>query len=197
MKACRTRRIVAGCCLIARRWRNGPPTRGLAAQAGFLAPEAPALALRFANRARCCGRAASGATCRRRSCRMFSRASSPPCPARLPPVRQMLAQRLRAKDGVTMAPVGGGFALPHPSARITLGRDSGTVALHPSAAIALPPPELRVGWRAGDPAVFFHRPLAPRPSRSGAPAQPRCISRGPLREVLAKDGTDEEIFQVG
>src|SRR5258708_21883297 len=46
-------------------------------------------------------------------------------PGATPPVRQLLAQRLRAKGGVTIAPVGGGFALPHPSARITLGRDSG------------------------------------------------------------------------
>ena len=41
----------------------------------------------------------------------------------------MLAQRFRAKGGVTMAPIGGGFALPHPSTRVTLGRDSGTMAL--------------------------------------------------------------------
>ena len=50
-------------------------------------------------------------------------------PAATPPVRQMLAQRLRAKGGVTWAPIGGGFALPHPSTRIALGRDSGTLAL--------------------------------------------------------------------
>src|SRR5438045_3685772 len=50
-------------------------------------------------------------------------------PGVTPPVQQLLGQRLRATGGITIAPIGGGFALPHPSARITLGRESGTVAL--------------------------------------------------------------------
>jgi PTS system nitrogen regulatory IIA component len=45
------------------------------------------------------------------------------------PVRALLAQRLRAKGGINWAPVGGGFALPHFSTRVTLGRGAGVVAL--------------------------------------------------------------------
>ena len=119
-------------------------TRGLAAQAGFLAPETPALATQLASSDRCCGRAASGAMCRRPDVPdVFARIVTA-LPGATPPVRQLLAQRLRAQGGVTMAPVGGGFALPHPSARITLGRDSGTVALlllRDALPLAEPPPD--------------------------------------------------------
>jgi len=50
-------------------------------------------------------------------------------PGATPPILQLLGQRLRAPGGVNLAPIGDGFALPHPNSRITLGRDSGTVAL--------------------------------------------------------------------
>lgn len=50
-------------------------------------------------------------------------------PGATPAVRQMLAQRLQATGGIVWAPVGGGFALPHPSVRISLGRESGAMAL--------------------------------------------------------------------
>jgi len=45
------------------------------------------------------------------------------------PVRDMLAQRLASPNGVTMAPVGNGFALPHPAMRVALGENSALVAL--------------------------------------------------------------------
>ncbi len=58
------------------------------------------------------------------------------------PVRTMLAQRLGTPNGVTMAPVGNGFALPHPSMRVSLGEHSALVALillaAPHAAIETP-----------------------------------------------------------
>lgn len=50
-------------------------------------------------------------------------------PGATPAVRQMLAQRLRAPGGIVWAPVGGGFALPHPAVRISLGRESGALAI--------------------------------------------------------------------
>ena len=103
-------------------------TRGLAAQAGFLAPETSALGagLRLGPLLRAGGiwRDVPAAEVPA----VFERIVTA-LPGATPPVRQLLGQRLRAKGGVTIAPVGGGFALPHPSARITLGRDSGTVAL--------------------------------------------------------------------
>jgi len=45
------------------------------------------------------------------------------------PVRNLLAQRVRADGGITWAPVGRGYALPHLRARVALGRAAGVVAL--------------------------------------------------------------------
>ena len=50
-------------------------------------------------------------------------------PGVTPPIRQLLIQRILAQDGVAFAPIGGGFAMPHLSTRVSLGRDSGTIAL--------------------------------------------------------------------
>jgi PTS system nitrogen regulatory IIA component len=103
--------------------------RGLAAQAGFLAPEtrAPfATDLRIERLLRAGGiwrdvpAGELPAVCGRIAAAM---------PGIAPAVQQMLGRRLSAPGGVTLAPVGHGFALPHPSARIALGRDSGTLAL--------------------------------------------------------------------
>ena len=102
--------------------------RGLAAQAGFLAPSAAALGthLRLGALARGGGIwrdvPAAGVTS------VFERIITS-LPGASQPVRQMLAQRVRNPGGITLAPVGHGFALPHPATRITLGRDSGTLAL--------------------------------------------------------------------
>jgi PTS system nitrogen regulatory IIA component len=102
--------------------------RGLAARAGFLAPTpnpslsslalAPLLEsggiwrdVPPSEAASCCGRILSA------------------LPGVTPAVRQMLAQRLRAPGGITWAPVGEGWAIPHPSARVSLGRDAGVLGL--------------------------------------------------------------------
>jgi PTS system nitrogen regulatory IIA component len=45
------------------------------------------------------------------------------------PIRQLLSLRVQSPDGLVWAPVGDGFALPHLSARVALGRDAGVVAL--------------------------------------------------------------------
>src|SRR6266550_214616 len=102
--------------------------RGLAAQAGYLAPATSALgtSLRLGPLLRAGGIWRDVAAIEVPM--VFERIVTA-LPGATPPVRQLLGQKIRAKGGVTMAPVGGGFALPHPSTRITLGRDSGTVAL--------------------------------------------------------------------
>jgi hypothetical protein len=93
--------------------------RGLAAQAGFLAPESSVFAtgcrLEPLLRAGGIWRDVAAADVAAVLDRIVAA-----LPAATPPVRQLLAQRLRAKGGVTWAPVGGGFALPHPGARIAL-----------------------------------------------------------------------------
>lgn len=112
-------------------------------------------------------------------------------PSTTPPVRQLLAQRLRAPGGVTMAPVGGGFALPHPAARITLGRDSGTLALLllRDALPAVEPPDGVPITR-----MFFFIAPSPRAHLDLLARLSRALMRGPLRELVLKGASDVEIY---
>jgi PTS system nitrogen regulatory IIA component len=165
--------------------------RGLAAQAGFLAPEASVFATgcRLEPLLRTGGVwrnvAASGVA------DVFDRIVSA-LPAATSPVRQMLAQRLRANGGVTWAPIGGGFALPHPSARIALGRDSGALALL-LLRDALPLPGHGTDGVPVTRLFFFIAP-SPRAHLDLLGRLSRLLARGPLRVLLAEGAKDEEIF---
>lgn len=112
-------------------------------------------------------------------------------PGTTPPVRQLLVQRLRAPGGVTMAPVGGGFALPHPAARITLGRDSGTLALL-LLRDALPDVEPPDGVPITR--MFFFIAPSPRAHLDLLARLSRALTRGPLRELIVKGASDTEIY---
>jgi len=167
--------------------------RGLAARVGFLAPEKSALTphLRIGPLLRAGGiwREVPAAEVPD----VFARIVTA-LPGATPPVRQLLGQRVRAKGGVTMAPVGGGFALPHPSARITLGRDSGTVALlllRDALSLDEPPAD-------GVPVrrLFFFIAPSPRAHLDLLARLSRNLVRGPLRELVEKGVQDQEIFQV-
>jgi PTS system nitrogen regulatory IIA component len=101
---------------------------------------------------------------------------------------------MRATGGVTMAPIGRGFALPHPGARITLGRESGTVALvllRDALALAEPPADGVPVTRL----VFFVAP-SPRAHLDLLARLSRDLTRGSLRELLERGAPDEEIFQA-
>ncbi len=167
--------------------------RGLAAHAGFLAAATPA----FATGSRIEPLLRAGGIWREVAAAevvdVFDRIVAA-LPAATPAVRQLLAQRLRAPGGVTWAPVGSGFALPHPSARITLGRDSGAIALLLLRdALALPGngtdgvPVTRL--------IFLIAP-SPRAHLDLLGRLSRLLSRGPLRELLAKGASDAEIFSA-
>jgi PTS system nitrogen regulatory IIA component len=168
-------------------------TRGLAAQAGFLAPQTPALAanLRLGPLLRA-GRIwrdvpAADAP------KVFERIVAA-LPGATPPILRLLEQRLRAKGGVTMAPVGGGFALPHPAARITLGRDSGTLALlllRDALPLDGPPVDGVPVTR-----LFFFIAPSPRAHLDLLGRLSRSLAGGPLRELVAKEAKDEEIFRT-
>jgi len=167
--------------------------RGLAAKAGFLAPETSALgtSLRLGPMLRTGGiwRDVPAADVPA----IFERIVNA-LPGATPPVRQLLGQRLRARGGVTMAPVGGGFALPHPSTRITLGRDSGTVALL-LLRDALPLDQAIPDGVPINRLCFFIAP-SPRAHLDLLGRLSRILVRGPLRELMAKGAKDEEIFQA-
>lgn len=168
-------------------------TRGLAAQAGFLAPEASALAtqLKIGPLLRAGGIWRDVPVAGLPD--MFARIVNA-LPGATPPVRHLLGQRLRIQGGVTIAPVGGGFALPHPSARITLGRDSGMVALlllRAALPLAESPPD-------GVPInrLFFFIAPSPRAHLDLLGRLSRLLVRGPLRELVVKGAKDEEIFNA-
>ena len=167
-------------------------TRGLATKAGFLAASGPTLAatLRLAPLLR------SGGIFRGvgagQVTEIFVRVAAG-MHGVTPPVRELLGQRLRGAGGVTYAPVGGGYALPHPATRITLGRDSGTLAL-----ILVPGglelSEPRVDEEAVTRLWFFIAP-SPRAHLDMVGRLSRLILSGTLRESLRREAEDEEIFQ--
>jgi len=168
-------------------------TRGLATRAGFLAPVTGTLTggcdlepmLRTGGIWRDVAAAEVPA--------LFERVVAA-LPGVTPPVRKMLALRLAAKGGVTIAPVGGGFALPHPATRIALGRDAGTLAL-----ILLREPLTFTEPQVDDEPVtrllFFIAPL-PRAHLDLLGRLSRLLGRGPMRELLDKGADDEEIFHA-
>jgi PTS system nitrogen regulatory IIA component len=112
-------------------------------------------------------------------------------PATQPPVRQLLSQRLRAREGITWAPIGDGFALPHPSARIALGRDSGTLALLMLSGEFYAPDDNR-----GISRMFFFIAPSPRAHLDLLGRLSRLLVSGPLRESVLSGARDEEIFSA-
>ena len=168
-------------------------TRGLATQAGFLAAEKPALA----GVLQLCPLLRAGGIWREVPAaelpEVFARVAAA-LPGATPPVRQMLAQRFRAAGGVTMAPIGGGYALPHPSTRVTLGRDAGTMALI-LLRDPLPPQDLRVDEVPVTRLLFFIAP-SPRAHLDMVGRISRLLSGPALREALDQGATDERIYQV-
>jgi len=108
------------------------------------------------------------------------------------PVQQLLRQRLCAPGGVVWAPVGGGFALPHLSTRVALGRDAGTVAL-----LLLREPLPQTGPTPDNVPVtrlFFFIAPSPRAHLDLLGRLTRALSRGTLRERIDQGAADSEIF---
>lgn len=172
---------------------NWAAARGLAARAGFLAPESAAVAtgwnLSSLLQAGGIWRDVDPAAVTETLARVVAA-----MPGATPPIRALLSQRLRAKGGVTYAPVGGGFALPHPSTRIALGRDSGTVALvllRGPLTLTEPCPDAVPVNRL----VFFIAP-SPRAHLDLLGRLSRILVRGPLRALIERGATDEEILRV-
>ncbi|HEX9046781.1 MAG TPA: PTS sugar transporter subunit IIA [Verrucomicrobiae bacterium] len=113
-------------------------------------------------------------------------------PGATPPVRQLLAQRLRLPEGISWAAVGGGLALPHLRTPVALGREAGTfailflndaLALHEPAPDALPITRL----------LFFVAP-SPRAHLELLGLLSSALERGGLRAPVMDAAPDEAIF---
>ena len=166
-------------------------TRGLATRAGFLTPETSAFAtgcqLEPLLRAGGIWRDVPAAGVLDVLTKVVAA-----LPGATPPVRQLLAQRLRAAHGITWAAIGGGFALPHPSSRIALGRDSGTVAL-----LLLRDALTQTGATPDNVPVtrmiFFIAP-SPRAHLDLLGRMTRALAQGNVRELVVKGASDAEIY---
>lgn len=165
--------------------------RGLATRAGFLTPETPAFAtgcqLEPLLRAGRIWRDVPAAGVLDVLTKVVAA-----LPGATPPVRQLLAQRLRAPNGITWAAIGGGFALPHPSTRIALGRDSGMVALlllrDALTQAGATPDNLPVTR------MFFFIAPSPRAHLDLLGRLTRALAQGNLRELVKNAASDVELF---
>jgi PTS system nitrogen regulatory IIA component len=165
--------------------------RGLAAQAGFLAPVTPA----FATSARLGPLVRTGGIWRDIPAAgvldVLGRVVAA-LPGVTAPILQLLTQRLRAAGGINWAPVGAGFALPHLSTRVALGRDSGTVALiflRDPLPLSDPPEDGLPVTRL----LFFIAP-SPRAHLDLLGRFSRILRGSRLRELLVQGARDEEIL---
>ena len=172
---------------------NWAADRGLAAKVGFLAPAGSA----FATNWRLEPLLRSGRIWRdvapEAVQEVFQQVVAS-LPGVTPAIKQLLAQRICAKNGVNFAPIGGGFALPHTSMRVSLGRDSGTVALmllrEPLGAEVQAPDGLPIKR------LFFFVAPSPRAHLDLVGRICRMLARGPLRDRVVRSAPDDEIFQA-
>ena len=165
-------------------------TRGLATRAGFLTPDTPAFPtgchIEFLLRAGGIWRDLPAASVIDTLAKVVSA-----LPGATAPIRQLLGQRLRTPGGVTWAPIGGGFALPHPAARVALGRDSGTVAL-----LLLRDPLPQAPTPDGVPVtcLFFFIAPSPRAHLDLLGRLIRGLAQDDLREIIVNNAGDAAIL---
>jgi PTS system nitrogen regulatory IIA component len=93
-----------------------------------------------------------------------------------------------------MAPIGGGFAMPHPSARVSLGRDSGTIALlllkDPLPVSGPVPDEVPITR------LFFFVAPSPRAHLDFLGRLCRMLGRTDVRDLIVAGAADEDIFRA-
>lgn len=165
--------------------------RGLAAKAGFLAPQrttaAPSVGFGRLLHTGGIWRDVSAAGVIEILERVVSQ-----LPGATPAVRHLLGQRLRSADGVTWAPVGGGLALPHLRTPVALGRDAGTLALLflcEPLPLKEPPPDEAPVIRL----LFFIAP-SPRAHLDLLAQLSKTLTRGGLRQLVLDAAPDDQIF---
>lgn len=115
-------------------------------------------------------------------------------PGTNPEVRKVLANRLRSPDGITWAPVGKGWALPHLRTHVALGRDAGVMALI-SLTAPLPLPDPPGDGVAVTKLIFFLAP-SPRAHLELLAQLSTALSRGPLGRLAIAEASDTEIRQA-
>ena len=115
-------------------------------------------------------------------------------PGMTPPVLQLLTQRLRAPNGISWAPIGGGLALPHLRASVTLGHGSGIFALV-FLRDALSLGELSPDQVPVTRLCFFIAP-SPRTHLELLGEFSAVLTRGRLRQLILDAAPDADIFSA-
>jgi PTS system nitrogen regulatory IIA component len=113
-------------------------------------------------------------------------------PGATPAVRQLLVQRLRAANGITWAPIGGGLALPHLRAPVALGPESGVLALvflRDPLATEEPAPDRQPISRL----LFFVAP-SPRAHLELLAQLSETLTRGDVQRLLLQGAPDAALF---
>jgi PTS system nitrogen regulatory IIA component len=115
-------------------------------------------------------------------------------PGTTPDVRRMLIQRMSSPNGITWAPVGRGWALPHMRSHVALGRESGLMALLLLNS-ALPLQDLPTDAVPITQIVFFIAP-SPRAHLVLLAQLSTSLTRGELGKVVVAGASDVEIFSA-
>ena len=110
-----------------------------------------------------------------------------------PTILSYMTQRIQAPGGITYAPVGEGLALPHPSARTALGKDSGVIALlllrEPFPYPDPTPDDLPIRRM-----LFFIAP-SPRAHLDMLSGLSRKLASGRLKQRILEEASDHDILE--
>jgi len=167
-------------------------TRGLAVQAGLLARSVDEAAVELS----------LGALLRAGGVRRDIEPSAVPkaygriamnLPGVSMPVREFLAERFRQPGNVTTAPVGVGYALPHPHSRVALGRDSAVLSLlllNGPYSVARPVDDVPVTR------LFFFIAPSPRTHLQLIGQLSRLLLSGAFEPVVARGGSDDDLLAI-
>jgi PTS system nitrogen regulatory IIA component len=110
-----------------------------------------------------------------------------------PAILNLITQRMASPGGITAAPVGGGFALPHPAMRVALGETNALTALI----------QLNVPWsgvQAPDKIpvtrLFFFLSPTPRLHVNMLGLLARAIASGRLAQAMDQGADDETMLKI-
>jgi len=108
-------------------------------------------------------------------------------------IKMMLKSRISSEGGLTWAPVGRGFALPHLTTRVALGRDCGFVALlkldEPLDLVT--PPDMKPVKN-----LFFFLAPSPRTHLEILSGFSRILSQKTSCEIICSDADDQGILSA-
>ena len=107
-------------------------------------------------------------------------------------VRRLLIQRMHSSNGITWAPVGRGWALPHLRSHVALGREAGLMALVLLNS-ALPLADSPTDTIPITQIVFFIAP-SPRAHLELLAQLSTSLTRGELGKVVGTGASDAEIL---